>query len=273
MLVAPAEATDRFLARTRGLAISFLFFAPLSIAPAASFAQTGVTVPLAPPPPLNATYAQPEAARGPRRASVTYTGGLLTVAASNSSLNQILREIAHQTGLKITGGVTDDRVFGTYGPATPATVLATLLDGTSSNLLIVQGGSETPMQLILTPRVGGVTPPNPNASGFDDSDSAPENISLPVRSPAPLPPAVQGNSRAPNRAGTGGIDVNPAATAPSSTSQQLAFPPIDQSTPSSTATTTPVSPDASGDTVKTPQQIFEQLQKLRQQQAPTTPPQ
>ena len=210
--------------------------------------------------------------RTAHRATVTYTEDLVTVVANNSSLNQILRDIARATGMKITGGVSDDRVFGTYGPGAPAAILATLLDGSGSNILIVQGVSSAPRELVLTPRTGGVTPPNPNATSVDDSDNseytAPQATSTQPASPVARP----ADSRSPNRTGTGGVDVDPAATAPSSTMQQLAFPPIDASTPPATATTTPVGPDPTSDSVRTPQQIFEQLQKLRQQQPqqPTT---
>ncbi len=211
------------------------------------------------------------ATRNTRRAEVTYDGMLLTVAANNASLNQIIREIARQTGMKVTGGVRDDRVFGTYGPATPSTILSILLDGAGSNLLIVQNASHAPTELILTPRVGGVSPPNPNAANSNDNDGSDDEAVQPFSPPPPPQPAV--NSRAPTRAGTGGIDTNPAATSPSSTSQQLAFPPIDATTTPATATTTPVTADPSPDTVKTPQQIFEQLQKLRQQQTQQSKPQ
>jgi len=44
--------------------------------------------------------------RPPQRAQVTYADGTLSVAADNASLNQILRQIASDTGIKITGGVT-----------------------------------------------------------------------------------------------------------------------------------------------------------------------
>ncbi len=209
----------------------------------------------------------------PKRAEIKYDGAMLTVAASDSSLNQILREIARQTGMKVTGGVTDDRVFGTYGPASPSAVLASLLEGTSSNMLIVQDASHKPTELVLSPRVGRITPPNPNAAGFEDSDNASEAPPQPVRSVLPSPVPSSPNSRAPYRAGTGGIDTNPAATAPSSTSQQLAFPPVDATHPPSTATTTPNSADPTPDAVRTPQQIFEQLQRLRQQQTQPTKPQ
>ena len=210
-----------------------------------------------------------DAASNTHRAVVSYASGLLTVTANDSSLNQILRDVAHETGMKITGGVAEDRVFGTYGPAPASTVLAKLLDGTGSNLLLVQTSADAPRELILSHRVGGVTPPNPNAQGNEASEGSSESTPQAVRQyfPPPSPPA---SSRAPYRSGTGGMEVNPAATAPSSTSQPVAFPPIDGSTPPAVGTTTPVAPDSSSDTVKTPQQIFEQLQKLRQQQ-PTTP--
>ncbi len=223
-------------------------------------------VPTFPPASTVATASQSSVAHPSRRAEVAYQGDLLTVVANNTSLNQILREIGRQTGMKIIGGVAEDRVFGTYGPASPAAVLATLLDGTGSNLLIVQNQEQRPIQLVLTPRTGGVTPANPNATGFDDTDNAELVPPQPV-SPPPIPAnPTDGNSRSPFRSGTGGVDTNPAATSPSTTSQQLVFPPADATTTPATATITPTTPDASTDSVKTPQQIFEQLQKLRQQQ-------
>lgn len=132
------------------------------------------TTPEPPPPPLTPSQ------RPPNHAQVTYAGGMLSVSADNSSLNQILRQIGSSTGIKITGGVADERVFGQYGPATPAQVLASLLEGTGSNMVIAQRDTDQPAELILTPRQGGPTPPNPNAAAFDDR---PE--------PRPAPPAAE----------------------------------------------------------------------------------
>jgi hypothetical protein len=196
------------------------------------------------------------------------------VSANNSSLNQILREIARLTGMKITGGVSEDRVFGTYGPSEPATILRALLDGTGSNMLLVANQADVPTELVLTPRVGGASPPNPSARGFDDSDDdanvLPQLQSAPGN-PQPQPGMANGqNSRSPQREGVGGVDANPAATAPSNTSQQVAFPPADATNPPATATSTPANPDGtSGNSVRTPQQIFEQLQRIRQGLPPT----
>jgi hypothetical protein len=171
----------------------------------------------------------------PKHAQITYTNDILTVSAENSSLNQILRQISRETGLKITGGVSDERVFGKYGPAPSAQILAQLLDGTSSNMLIVNGRGNTPAELILTPRLGGPTPPNPNAAAAASDDDRSE----PAREPEPPPSNIS------------------------------SFPPppptIPPSTPAETSPTDASQPD-SPNGVKTPQQIYDQLQRLRQQQ-------
>ncbi len=125
--------------------------------------------------------AQPTSAAAPTAAqetpvvtahsAVTFAGGSLAVVATNASLNEILREIEQKTGITITGGVADERVFGSYGPAPAAKVLAALLDGTESNMLLVDGAGGR-SELILTPRHGGATPPSPNA----EQASAPEEL-------------------------------------------------------------------------------------------------
>jgi hypothetical protein len=146
-----------------------------------------------PAPPNPAVYAE-----------VTYTGGLLQVRADNSSLNQILRSISHMTGLKITGGVEEQRVFGSYGPAPLSTVLSTLLDGTGSNILLLAGGAGAPPELVLTSRNGGPEPPGPNSptyAMFDESNGRANSAA-----PAPVSPPVV----APASAGTPAAVVAPA---------------------------------------------------------------
>ena len=116
------------------------------------------------------------------RARVSYENGLLQVRADNSSLNQILRDISRQTGMQIVGGVADQRVFGSYGPAPAATVLQTLLDGTGTNMLLKETADHAPEQLILSSRTGGVTPPGPSSASYDETETEPE---------LPLPGSVQ----------------------------------------------------------------------------------
>jgi hypothetical protein len=96
-------------------------------------------------------------------AVVHVAGGKVEVVADGSSLNQILREIGRVTGIKITGSVADEPVYGTYGPAPVSEILSTLLDGTGSNMLLREATAVRPGELFLTPRTGGVTPPDPHA--------------------------------------------------------------------------------------------------------------
>lgn len=224
-----------------------------------------------------------------RRSEVRYAEGLLTVAANNASLNGLLREIAQRTGMRVSGTVREDRVFGTYGPADPSRVLSLLLDGTGSNVLLVQAPDDRPRELILTTRVGGATPPDPNAAAqaadddeangnLDDNGAAPNPITrrggpsrgmLPTNAPGYRPPVSVASPAANAEGSVGGVDRNPAAAngSPSSTEQPVVLPAIDATTPPATASSTPAdNVDSTPKDAKSPQQIFEELQRLRQQQ-------
>ena len=189
--------------------------------PAASLPPTPVTTSPAVPPTPEQLPAQP--------ASVTYASGLLTVSANNSSLNQILRDISRETQLKISGGVVDERVFGNYGPATTGHILNTLLDGTSSNMLLVHSHGSTPAELILTPRNGGPTPPNPNAIAQEQRDQQ-------------IQEQMQEESIRRREAYEKSQDLSRLPAADDANQKPAAYAP------------------------RTPQEIFDQLQKLRQQQ-------
>ena len=228
------------------------------------------------------------AAQTSHRAEVDYAGGLLHISANNSSLNQILREVGRLTGMKISGGVAEDRVFGTYGPAPAAAVLTSLLDGTSSNVLIVQNAEAGPAELILTPRKGEPTPPSPSAVAEEDStrdlphpanEGPPQHESggrmeQPRRSLAPnglgpLPPSNGGQTGTPI---DGGADIGqtPGAFTPAGDTppDATAQPAVDVA-PSTDPADQPDATRSPG--AITPQQIYEQLQRLRQQQQSTTP--
>jgi len=101
------------------------------------------------------------AGRSYREPGVAYVRGKMEVNADDSSLNQILREIANRTGMTIRGEVAEERVFGRYGPAAPGEILMRLLEGTGCNVLLVTTPAGVPRELIVTPRLGGATPPGP----------------------------------------------------------------------------------------------------------------
>jgi hypothetical protein len=185
------------------------------------------------------------------RAQVVYAGGQLEITADNSSLNQILREISRQAGMKITGGVKDERVFGKYGPGPAAEILASLLDGTGSNMLLRETPAKAPAELILTVRLGGPTPPNPNAPGLDDDQPAREDEEPREAAAPPAPPAEAGTAATPP-AGANGSAGPAAGSAPPTTGAASA--------------TAPGAP-------QTPQEIFQQLQRLQQAQPQPANPQ
>jgi hypothetical protein len=158
---------------------------------------------------------------------VSYTNGLLDVRADNSSLNQILRDISHETGMTIVGGVADQRIFGNYGPAAPATVLKTLLDGTGTNMLLKETATEGPAELILTPQTGGTSPPGPNSASYDATESEP-GLTLPgvARPAAIVPPrAVVPLRGAVVGPVAGAVTAVPESAASNSTTPSASLPP------------------------------------------------
>jgi hypothetical protein len=260
--------------------------------PTALPAGNALPAPIAATP--NATPDQP--ATRPHRAQVTLLNGQLNVRANDSSLNQILHAISRETGLKITGGVKDQRVFGDYGPASTSSILATLLDGTGTNIVLLEGDATTPPELILTPRGGGPTPPSPTDPGYvDDSIEA-------TAAPSPQPQAIQTQSQqyTPQTSGPASIPqpLNNVNGSPLNTSPTASTLPTTNSVPTDslpTPSTTPATsgivdapnPPAPGSTTGTapngaltPDQVYQQLLKQQQQQQqsnpqppPSTPPQ
>ncbi len=87
----------------------------------------------------------------PAEASVVFDSRGLHIAASNSSLAQILNQVSTETGAKVEGMGADQRVFGTYGPGPALSVLSQLLDGSGYNVLIIgDRGAGTPREIVLS---------------------------------------------------------------------------------------------------------------------------
>ena len=191
-------------------------------------AQTGSGLPPTAPTSISNPNSLPApiAAAAPRgnteerhRARVTYANGLLRVRADNSSLNQILRDVSRETGMKITGGVADQRIFGSYGPAQAATVLQTLLDGTGTNVLIVETPTHAPKELVLSPQTGGPTPPGPSSPAYDATEQEPE-LPLPGAAQPMLP---QGGTRV-QAVSTSAVTTTPNSTSAPSTPPSMPQP-------------------------------------------------
>lgn len=223
----------------------------MGFAQSSALPPTPPTVLPAAPAAVTAAPARATAATPAQPATIIYADGRLAVVADNSSLNQMLREIARKSGMTVTGGVAEERVFGAYGPGPLGKVLATLLDGTGSNMLLRQSSSGAPPELVLTPVTGGPSPPNPNAAAYNDVDTAQPQPFVPQQ---PLPASGLPPGMAPG--------YGPGYAPGPGPSPYSAVTPGNGSDAQSNGASNPQSPNG----VKTPQQIFQQLQQLQQQQ-------
>jgi len=156
--------------------------------------------PPAPPPPDWPVNDKAEAA------SVGWNGKDLSIAATNSSLAQILQDVSTATGVKVEGLGADQRVFGKYGPADARDVLAELLDGSGYNVMIIgDKGEGIPRQLVLTDKVKGASPVNgptnqQNQNGDDDAVEEPEQPEQPpMQRPFGVPPQPGLGQRTPQQ--------------------------------------------------------------------------
>lgn len=271
--------------RTKGFATSLFCAFSLAAGSLANAAAQRVPSTLPPTPPTTAPALQvaplaaspgySDAANRAHSADVLYASGLLSINANNSSLNQILREIARQTGMKITGGVRDERVFGHYGPASPELILETLLDGTSTNMLLRQTASNAPAELILTPRGGAATPPDPNASlaasTYDENPPPPQRATLPRQTVSPA--NAQQPGLVPNQGSVPPsipLPINNVNGDPRNTTPTASTLPVTHSVPTDSIPTPSTTPSSSGivDSANPPataEDIYKQLQQLRQQ--------
>ena len=165
---------------------------------------------------------------------VQWDGHLLRITASGESLNEVLREVATRAGVHISGNLPQDAIYGTYGPEPLADVLSELVAGLSVNMLFVDRIGNKPAELTFTARNGAATPPDPTAS---QAAFAPQQPPQPYAPPQPPP--------------------NPGVTTPNTPNGGAGLPASAAQTADGNAN--PTSPNG----VKTPQEIFEQLRRLR----------
>ena len=104
--------------------------------------EAASTKPPAPDWPINAQ---------PKPATIFWKKHELSIDAANSSLEQILTDVASATGASVDGVTKDESVFGTFGPAPARDVLAQLLQGTGYNVMMIgDQGQGLPRQIILS---------------------------------------------------------------------------------------------------------------------------
>jgi hypothetical protein len=139
----------------------------------------------------------------PAAATVVYDSRGLSIVAANSSLSQILKDVSTDTGAKVEGlgtdpHMTDQRIFGTYGPGPARDVLSQLLDGSGYNILMVgDRGQGTPRRIVLSAQGGSAqnTANNaPPSQSSDDTDADQSNPEPEVEQPQPPTPSPTGPS-------------------------------------------------------------------------------
>ena len=144
-----------------------------------------------PTPPAEAKAPEPElpqwpANEKPSPASVTWDSQGLRIDAANSSLAQILHDVATATGAKVEGFDSDQRVFGAFGPGPARDVLCLLLQGSGYNVLLIgDQGQGTPREILLSLRHAGTATaaanPAPARDEDTDTDEQPQPSQPPIR--------------------------------------------------------------------------------------------
>lgn len=91
-----------------------------------------------------------------------------------------------ETGAKVEGMDTDERIFGTYGPGPARDVIAQLLDGSGYDVLMIgDRGEGTPRRVVLTEQSGNAPRTTAtNTPPANDEDTQPDE-------PAPEPQSEQ----------------------------------------------------------------------------------
>lgn len=190
---------------------------------------------------------------------VQFQRGQLTILASNSTLGDILRAVHQQTGASVdVPGNATERVVGQFGPGPARDVLASLLNGSHFNYVLL-GSAENPVGLdrvILTSRSGNGSEQSAAAVGASMPQSQPNPAAMVVPQPDDSDDAASDDtSEAPDA-----TDADDQGNAAQGDDQPQQPPPNALGQPSG---------------VKTPEQLLQELQQrqqqLQQQGMPTAP--
>jgi hypothetical protein len=186
---------------------------------------------------------------------VTFQNGQLAIVAHNSTLGDILRAVHAQTGANVdVPANATERVVSQLGPGPAREVLASLLNGSHFNYLML-GSAANPDSLervILTPKAGAASAPGTVYA----SNPTPDNFV-----PPPPPPLQVQEAQDEDASG----DLADDETLDSDESQQEGQPNQGENP----------QPNPNQPRVKTPEQLLQELQRqqIQQQQQQQQPPQ
>jgi hypothetical protein len=189
--------------------------------------------------------------------TVTYQGGLLTIVAPNSTLGDILRAVHRQTGATVdVPANATERVAVKLGPGTAPDVLASLLNGSHFNYIVLGSASDRNLvaQVILTPKSGA-----PGAGG------PPATMANNVPQPGAYPPgAYPGGQQQPPSPDA--AEANDADNIDNSSTDTVEEVPADQAEQQDQNGQDNAANGTAPGQVKTPEQLLQELQQQQQQQ-------
>lgn len=203
---------------------------------------------------------------------VSYQDGLLTIVAPNSTMSAVLNEVHQKTGanIEIPPGSGNERVVGRMGPGPARDVLATLLNGSRFNYVMI--GSDTNpsaiQRIVLTSKAVPESETAANTPQPQPTPSMPGNMQM-VR-PGGVPPQMGME---------GGGNVAPEEQEPPPPQPEEEQPqPEEQQQQQPEAQQNPGQPypqpgqpvngpnNPNQPQVKTPEQLLMELQRMQQQQ-------
>ena len=168
-------------------------------APAPVPAPAAAPAPATPPAP---ELPQWPANEKPAKAAITWDSQGLHIDAANSSLEEILMEVATLTGAKLEGFDADQRVFGAFGPGPARDVLSQLLLGSGYNVVMIgDQGQGTPRRIVLSLRHTGAMIPAANSAPASDEDADTEEQPQQPQpqNPPPIRPGFPPGGRTPQQ--------------------------------------------------------------------------
>ena len=179
---------------------------------------------------------------------VSFKDGQLTIDAQNATLSQVLHSVQAQTGASIDmpSGAGSERVVARLGPGKPKDVLASLLNGSKFNYVILGGSnnSERVQKIILLSKN--------NSSGDATATTTAQNNVRPV-SPSPVvdapedeypPPEQESENQNQPQPGHPGMPGSEGLTADTINPAQAVISPGN----------------------RTPEQMLQELQRMQSQQ-------
>jgi hypothetical protein len=222
----------------------------------AAAAEQPVAQPATPPPTLAQLPATPP--------QVSFQNGQLTISAQNSTLGDILKAVRAQTGATIDlPGTAPERVVGHFGPGAPRDVLASLLNGSHFNYLLL-GSPTDPAALdrvILMAKSGAPAENNPPPT--EQASASPQMVYTRPMSPMAAPPGANTVVAEPEDAQDDSTDDSTDATDDAQADDQTDQ--NDQGDDQAAAGDDQQQQPDGQQTVKTPEQLLQELQQQQQQ--------